>query len=63
MSLDTLKNITSSVNIPVCAIGGINIDNVEKLEGTGIKGVAVSSGIMGADDVYGVSKRFFDLKF
>ena len=63
MSKKKKKNITDAVKIPVCAIGGINIDNVEKLKGTGIKGVAVSSGIIGADDVYGVSKRFFDLKF
>ncbi len=51
MSLDTLKAITASVNIPVVAIGGITAENIRMLKGTGIAGVAVAGGIFSKDDV------------
>ncbi|QNO13875.1 thiamine phosphate synthase [Alkalicella caledoniensis] len=51
VSLDLLKEIKRSVNIPVVGIGGINLENIEKLEGTGIDGVAVVSAILSANDV------------
>lgn len=51
VSLDTLKAITEAVSIPVIAIGGIGADNIERLKGCGICGVAVISAIFGARDV------------
>ena len=51
LPLETLKNICSSVNIPVVAIGGINETNMIRLAGTGIDGVAVISAIFGAEDI------------
>lgn len=51
MTRETLASITASVDIPVVAIGGINMGNIEKLEGTGIAGVAVVSGIFAAEDI------------
>ena len=51
LPLETLKNICSSVNIPVVAIGGINETNMMQLAGTGIDGVAVISAIFGAEDI------------
>lgn len=45
-----LKEIARSVNIPVVAIGGVSLANVEKLKDTGISGVAVVSGILKAED-------------
>lgn len=51
VSLDTLKAITEAVSIPVIAIGGIGADNIERLKGCGICGVAVISAIFGALDV------------
>ena len=50
MSLELLKEITASVDIPVVAIGGIDETNIGQLAGTGIAGVAVVSGIFGKDD-------------
>lgn len=44
-SIETLKAICSAVTIPVVAIGGIKVDNIAQLAGTGIDGVAVVSGI------------------
>lgn len=51
MTVDTLKSIVNAVNIPVCAIGGINRDNIMQLRGTGICGAAVVSAIFGAEDI------------
>lgn len=48
-SLDTLKEIAKAVPIPVNAIGGLNKDNMDVLENTGIAGVCVVSAIMKAD--------------
>lgn len=51
VSLDTLKDITKAVSIPVVAIGGIGKSNIQKLAGSGIDGVAVVSAIFAADDI------------
>lgn len=51
VSIQQLKEITSRVQIPVVAIGGINGDNIGLLEGAGIKGAAVVSAIMGREDI------------
>ena len=48
---NVLKQICTVVDIPVVAIGGINCDNVLRLRGTGIDGIAVISGIFGQEDV------------
>ncbi|MDR2624422.1 MAG: thiamine phosphate synthase [Methanobrevibacter sp.] len=50
ISIERLKEVVKSVNIPVVAIGGINEDNVSSLKNTGVKGVAVISAIMNSDD-------------
>lgn len=50
LELSTLKEICSSISIPVVAIGGIDYSNVRKLKGTDIDGVAVISALFGADD-------------
>ena len=51
MSLDELKEIVRSVDIPVVAIGGIDINNVSELKGTGIAGAAVSEGLFEPEDI------------
>ena len=56
LSIETLKEIVEKVNIPVIAIGGINAQNAILLKGMGLSGLAISSGIMGAEDVYFASK-------
>ena len=59
VSYDTLKAICQAVSIPVVAIGGITQQNVEKLAGSGICGVAVISAIYAAKNIGQASK---DLK-
>ena len=49
-SVDTLKEIVKAVPIPVNAIGGLNKDNINILENTGIAGVCVVSAIMKAEN-------------
>ena len=51
MSYETLKAICKAVSIPVVAIGGISGENVGKLAGSGICGVAGISAIYAAKDV------------
>lgn len=50
-SLDLYNLITSSVKIPVIAIGGIDIDNIGTLAGRHLAGVAVISALFGTQDV------------
>lgn len=51
VSIRTLREICEAVSIPVVAIGGITQENVLKLEGSGISGIAVVSAIFGAADI------------
>ncbi len=49
-STDTLRDICKAVPVPVNAIGGLNRDNIDVLQGTGIAGICVVSAIMKAED-------------
>lgn len=57
VSLETLKQICDAVSIPVIAIGGISINNVEKLANTGIDGIAVISAIFAQEDIFSATKQ------
>ena len=46
-----LKEICSSVKIPVVAIGGITKNNVQQLKGSGICGISVISAIFSQKDI------------
>ena len=50
-SVKTLKEIKKNVGIDVYAIGGLNIDNVDILEGSGVDGVCVVRAIMDSPNV------------
>lgn len=47
---EELKEVVDSIEIPVVAIGGINLENAHKLVDTGIAGLSVVSAIMSADN-------------
>lgn len=49
LSVEKLREISSSVSIPVVAIGGINRSNVLELSGSGVDGIAVISALFGAE--------------
>ena len=57
ISVDILKNICQSVDIPVVAIGGVNEGNIELLKSSGIAGVAVVSCILKSDNVQNTTKN------
>lgn len=47
---EELKEVVDSIEIPVVAIGGINLKNAHELVDTGIAGLSVVSAIMSADN-------------
>ena len=49
---------TAGITLPVVAIGGISLEVLDQLAGTGIAGVAVSSGLFSQPDVTGTAGRF-----
>lgn len=51
VTVETLRAICEAVEIPVVAIGGIRVDRIEPLRGTGADGVAVVSAIFGQPDI------------
>ena len=57
ISYETVKEICSSVSIPVVAIGGINRNNILALSGTGLDGVAVVSAIFAQPDITAAVKE------
>ena len=57
LSFDTLRSICEAVDIPTVAIGGIKKDNICKLKGSGIDGVAVVSAIFAAKDIATATKE------
>lgn len=61
VSHEMLKEICSAVDIPVIAIGGISTDNVQKLAGNGLCGVAVISAIFAKKDIKGAARELKEL--
>ena len=49
-AVETLRDICSTVPIPVNTIGGLNKDNIDVLEGIPVAGICVVSAIMKAND-------------
>ena len=56
-----LIEIVESINIPVVAIGGINLDNACELTDTGIAGLSVVSAIMSADNPRKASEELLNI--
>ena len=51
ISRETICAVTSAVDIPAVAIGGITRENLTELSGCGLQGVAVVSALFGRPDV------------
>lgn len=56
--ISALKTICQTVAIPVVAIGGLTSENIDKLTGTGIAGVAVVRDLMQAEDIEAKTQAF-----
>ena len=61
LSFARLKEITDTITIPVVAIGGINHNNILKLKGSGIDGVAVVSALFAQKDIGKATRKMLDL--
>jgi thiamine-phosphate pyrophosphorylase len=48
--LIALKEIVEKTSLPVYAIGGIKAASISELKPTGIRGIALISAVMGAQD-------------
>ena len=56
-SFETLREICRLADIPVVAIGGITLSNLDRLAGTGISGVAVVSAVFAQEDILQASRE------
>ena len=57
VTYDCLKKIKENTKIPVVAIGGISDENINKLKGTNIDGVAIISAILAKDDIREATRK------
>ncbi len=55
--LDYARQVAGEINLPAFAISGINSGNLEKLLTTGLRGVAVSSAVLGQTDPKAAAER------
>lgn len=58
---EILGVICAAVDVPVVAIGGINRNNLLKLSGSGLDGVALVSAIFSAEDIEGTCRELREL--
>ena len=56
--IDLLHQAKRKLSIPVCAIGGITLDNSAKLIDTGVDMLAVISGVFGAQNIQTTCEKF-----
>ena len=61
VTVTELSQIVQSVKIPIVAIGGIHENNVALLQGTKIAGIAVSSGILGKENVAKAAEKLSNM--
>jgi thiamine-phosphate pyrophosphorylase len=55
-----VKDICHAVDIPIVAIGGINLNNIKQLTGTDIDGVAVVSAIFAQNDIMSATHKLLE---
>ncbi len=58
IEMATLEAIREAVTIPIVAIGGIKLHNLADINGDHVDGIAVVSAILGAEDIYGETKKW-----
>lgn len=61
LSYETLQEICHSTPLPIVAIGGITEENILKLKGSPIAGVAVVSGLFKQPDIYQSARHLREL--
>ncbi len=61
LSWQTLYDICHAVEVPVVAIGGLTKENIPKLSGSGVDGVALVSAIFAAKDIKQECKELYEI--
>ena len=61
VSAETMRAVTAAVDIPVVDIGGIDAGNILQLQGRGLAGVAVVSGIFAQPDLTAAARELYTL--
>ena len=61
MKIDLIALVLKKFKIPVVAIGGINLENVELLINSGISSIAVVNALFKAKDIEGTARQFSSL--
>jgi len=56
-----IKEIKKTVELPLVAIGGINIDNVKEVIRAGADAAAIISAVMGAEDIEKATRQLADI--
>lgn len=56
-SLDVLRQARTRLDVPICAIGGINPHNAAQVIGAGADLLCVAGGILGADDPVAATRK------
>ncbi len=56
--LNILHQAKQELNVPIVAIGGINLDNLPDVVATGVDSVAIISGVFANNDVTDAAKHF-----
>lgn len=58
VGLEALKETVKKVSIPIFAIGGIKVENIDVVVKTGASGVALISGILGSSNIKNAVKNY-----
>lgn len=60
LGVEIIRKVKENVNIPVVAIGGISLDNIDEVMEAGADAVAVISAISGSGDITEMVTRFIE---
>ena len=60
VAMETLKDIKENTDLPIVAIGGLNLENIEQLKEYNIDGYAVVSAILGSEDIYLETRKWIN---
>ena len=58
--MNTLREIRAAVRVPIVAIGGINRQNIARLAGSGVDGVALISALFAAPDKRAAAQQMLE---
>lgn len=61
LTIEELREIVNSVDIPIVAIGGVNAQTIPSLAGLGLAGYSIVSAIIAADDIEAASRELREL--